>query len=310
MNMALSNLLPIFIAFVLGLNLKRVYERVNMGLVDKISNICLYLLLVLMGVTIGLIPDIMQNLSKVGINALSIAAGSSLSIAIVLKVLHIKIRAIEDKGELEKGQATAFDIMGYITDPLVLAGLVVLGFFAGYRGVIPSINYEMTISFFLYLLIFTIAIKISYSGISLKEIFLNKQNLVMTFFTVIASYFGAAIVSLFIPLSLTQSLAVSSGFGWYTLSGIMFTKMGDPLLGSVAFLCDLFREAIAFLLIPTLSRIGNENIAIGVAGSTAMDVTLPVIEKHCGVSYVPVALLSGGIITIIVPFLIPFFYSL
>lgn len=45
-----------------------------------------------MGITVGLIPDIMDKLSLVGINALCIATASSLSIAIVLKIFHLRTR--------------------------------------------------------------------------------------------------------------------------------------------------------------------------------------------------------------------------
>lgn len=311
MNIAITNLFPIFIAFVLGFNLKRIYSGLNMSIVGWASNLCLYCLLILMGVTIGLIPGIFQKLSLVGLNAISIAFASSLSIAIALTVFHIKTQSDSDNRiDLSTTQKASFDVMGYVKDPLQLGALVLIGFAAGVNKITPTLNYDIIISTLLYLLIFIIAIKLSHSGLELKSIFFNKKNIAMTACTVLASYFGAAVISFFIPLSLTQSLTVSSGFGWYTLSGILLTKMGNPLLGSVAFICDLFREVIALLLIPTLSRIGNGNVAIGVAGATAMDVTLPIIEKHCGVSYVPVALLSGGIITIIVPFLIPFFFSL
>ncbi|WP_425531594.1 lysine exporter LysO family protein [Chromohalobacter nigrandesensis] len=129
------------------------------------------------------------------------------------------------------------------------------------------------------------------------------------FFNCNSFIWGAFAASFFVPLSLSQTFAISSGFGWYTLSGILLTQLGDPLLGSIAFTSDLIRELFALLLLPMFARIGGGNVAIGVAGATAMDVTLPVIEKHCGSSYVPLALLSGGIITMLVPFLIPFFYS-
>lgn len=307
MSIALENLLPILAAFILGYNIRRVLPSLSMPLVDKISTVCLYSLLILMGVTIGQIPDIIKQMNHVGISALSVAFASSFAIAVVLAIFYSGISLT--KAESQVGQSS-FNIIGYIKDPLLLASLVVFGFVIGYRQYVPMIDYGLLISVLLYLLIFIIAIKLSNSGMSIKEIFFNRQNLVMTGLTVVASYLGAALVSLFIPLSLVQSLAVSSGFGWYTLSGLLFTKIGDPLLGSVAFLCDLFREVFALLLIPTLSRIGSGNVAIGVAGATAMDVTLPIIEKHCGISYVPVALLSGGIITVMVPFLIPFFFSL
>lgn len=308
MIIALSNLLPIFIAFLMGYKISLLPIKININVVNLLSNSTLYLLLLLMGVTVGFIPDITGKLSEVGFNAVCIAISSSLFIAVTLKVFYGRSHVTK---KCEVGdQRTTFNVASYIKDPLILGGLVILGFLFSYYNVIPNVNYDFTTSTLLYFLIFFIGIKLSTSGIKIGKIFLNKKNAYMTFLTIVSSYAGAAFVSLFIQLPLTQTLAISSGFGWYTLSGILFTKMDNALLGSVAFLCDLFREVIALLLIPTLSRIGNANIAIGVAGATAMDVTLPVIEKHCGVSYVPVALLSGGVITILVPFLIPFFYSL
>ncbi|ENM0555158.1 lysine exporter LysO family protein [Salmonella enterica] len=311
MYLAFSNLFPILVAFILGFNFKRIDFHISVRTVEKFSNCCLYSLLVLMGISVGTFPGIVEKLSLVGINALCIATASSLSIAITLKIFHVRTRhECGGDNNFRSDNSTSFNIINYIKDPLLLAGLVIIGFLSGYYHFIPDVNYEPVISWLLYLLIFVIAIKLSYAGVNILDILTNRGYILMICYTVIASYLGAAVVSIFLPMSFTQCLAVSSGFGWYTLSGILFTKMGDPLLGTIAFLCDLFREVIALLLIPTLSRLGNANIAIGVAGATAMDVTLPVIEKHCGVSYVPVALLSGGIITVIVPFFIPFFYSL
>lgn len=59
-----------------------------------------------------------------------------------------------------------------------------------------------------------------------------------------------------------------------------------------------------------LAKKGYAPIAIGICGATCMDVTLPIIEKYCAAVYVPVAFISGAIITVLVPFMIPFFYYL
>ncbi|MGB1322041.1 MAG: LysO family transporter, partial [Vibrio gallaecicus] len=49
---------------------------------------------------------------------------------------------------------------------------------------------------------------------------------------------------------------------------------------------------------------------IGYAGATAMDFTLPVIQTTGGVRCVPVAIVSGFILSILVPVLMLFFVSL
>lgn len=146
------------------------------------------------------------------------------------------------------------------------------------------------------------------SDVSLKAAMLSPASFILPLATIVGTLLGGLVVSQVLDLSLKNALAVSSGFGWYTLSGVMFTEMNEPILASIAFISDLFREVIALILIPILSRKNLSYVAIGAAGATSLDVTLPVIEKHCGSHFVPASLISGGVLTILVPVLIPFFY--
>ncbi|MBN2047332.1 MAG: LysO family transporter, partial [Anaerolineaceae bacterium] len=45
------------------------------------------------------------------------------------------------------------------------------------------------------------------------------------------------------------------------------------------------------------------------AGATAMDTTLPVIQKHAGKEYTLIAVYSGVILSLSVPILIPLIFS-
>lgn len=84
MLIALYSLLPIFLAFAGGLNLKKVVKNSNPSFFDKISMLSLYLLLLFMGATVGEIPDIKGQLSVAGFNALIIASGTSVVTFITL----------------------------------------------------------------------------------------------------------------------------------------------------------------------------------------------------------------------------------
>ncbi|HOT58944.1 MAG TPA: lysine exporter LysO family protein [Spirochaetales bacterium] len=107
-----------------------------------------------------------------------------------------------------------------------------------------------------------------------------------------------------------KGLALSCGFGWYSLSGVLITSMGDELLGMTAFIANMARETLALLLIPILAHTRIPYTAIGVGGATAMDVTLPLIEKSLGVDAVPVSFASGVVLSMLVPVLVPFFFKL
>lgn len=310
MLIALYSLLPIFLAFAGGLNLKKVFKNINASTFDKISGLSLYSLLLLMGATVGEIPEIKEKLLVAGFNALIIALGTSLvtfSALVLADKLSGKKWTHRHKAEQQNSRAGLLPILLPTLSQIATAAA---GFLIGFKGLMPDIDTGLIISLLLYLLIFAVAVKLSYSDISIKRVLLNKENLLLTLVTVLSSFAGAALAALFANMQIHEVLAVGSGFGWYTLSGTLFTKMGNPLLGTVAFLSDLFRGISALLLIPLMSRFGYSKALIGVSGSTALDVALPVIERYCGVAYIPFALLMGGITTLAVPFMIPFFYYL
>lgn len=88
--------------------------------------------------------------------------------------------------------------------------------------------------------------------------------------------------------------------------------MGDalgPVYGGASFLLELARELVAIVLIPLLiSR--YPLTAIGYGGATSMDFTLPIIQTTGGVKCVPIAIVSGFILSLLVPILMMFFVAL
>ena len=128
--------------------------------------------------------------------------------------------------------------------------------------------------------------------------------------TILGTYLGAFGLSFFTDFTIKQSLGLSSGFGWYSLSGIMISDLGYPILGSISFLSNIFRESFSFFLIPFFSNFGRRfyypSVCIG--GATTMDVTLPIIVTHFGTSVMIPTMYHGLFMTLIVPFLIPLFF--
>ncbi|MEI5710464.1 LysO family transporter, partial [Streptomyces brasiliscabiei] len=80
-----------------------------------------------------------------------------------------------------------------------------------------------------------------------------------------------------LDIPIYRALAMASGFGWYSLSGILMGDAFGPVYGGASFLIELMRELVALALIPMF--IGRKPCtSIGYAGATAMDFTLPVIQ--------------------------------
>ncbi len=119
------------------------------------------------------------------------------------------------------------------------------------------------------------------------------------------SLLGASIGSLFFTMSLKEVLVVGAGFGWYSLSSVIITQLYSAELGAIAFLANVFRELMAFVLIPFLAVHVGKIVAIAPGGATTMDSTLPIIAKMTDTSTAMIAFVSGLILTTMVPFLIP-----
>ncbi|ANC42867.1 lysine exporter LysO family protein [Hafnia alvei] len=236
----------------------------------------LYLLLVFMGATVGGIPDIKGQLSVAGFNDLIIASDTSVITFITLVAVGKLSGEKRPPRNASHLQNSLSNLLSIFLPTLSQFITVAAGFILGLKGLMPDLYADHIISLLLYLLIFSVAVKLSYSNISIKRVLLNKTNLWLTLVTILSSFMGAALASLFINVPLHEVLAIGSGFVWYTLSGTLFTKMGNPLLGTVAFLSELFRGISALMLIPLISRFGYSTATIAISGSTALDVTLPV----------------------------------
>jgi uncharacterized membrane protein YbjE (DUF340 family) len=91
---------------------------------------------------------------------------------------------------------------------------------------------------------------------------------------------------------------MASGFGWYSLSGILLTEFG-PVIGSAPSLTILPRAA-GHHADPGLVR-RSRSTALGLCGATSMDFTLPVLQRSGGVEIVPAAIVHAFILSLLVP---------
>lgn len=126
---------------------------------------------------------------------------------------------------------------------------------------------------------------------------------------IVSSWIGGIISAMILEIPVYRGLAMASGFGWYSLAGILMGDAFGPVYGGASFMIELLRELIALVMIPMLIR-SKPCTSIGYAGATAMDFTLPVIQTTGGVRCVPIAIVSGFILSLLVPILMLFFVSL
>ena len=192
---------------------------------------------------------------------------------------------------------------------MVVLGIL-LGLIGGGLGGDPLFaRAERLAEWALYALLALIGCQLRNSGMPLRQILLNRFGLAIALVLAATSLAGGLLAAPLLGLSWNEGLAMAAGFGWYSLSGILIGDRLGPLLGGVAFFNDLTRELLAFVLIPLAIR-RHAALAIGYGGATSMDFTLPVIQQHGGVACVPIAVVSGFILSLLSPPLILFFLSL
>ena len=118
--------------------------------------------------------------------------------------------------------------------------------------------------------------------------------------------------------SVADCLAVGSGFAYYSLSSILITQFKEPTLGlqlatelgTIALLTNIFREMMALVGTPLLSKYCGRLAPVSAAGVGSMDVLLPVITRYSGRDIIPLALLHGMLVDFSVPFFVSFFCQL
>jgi len=287
-------------------------------------SLALYLLLFSMGLRLGQSRDVLANLSLVGALAVSCTLFSSAG-TVVLHVLfipvyrrldrvgiHGDVKADDGASTLSLTGSRRLSLLFYnLRKPFLLLVLVVLGTAVGYLLPEIAVIRDGSIStVFLYILLFIIGLQMADSGHDLARFFTRPSLLVVPLVTIVGTLAGSLGTLAFDGMTPGRSFALASGFGWYSLSGVLIANLGDPMLGAASFLSNLLRETLAFLAVPLLRLTGRPESGIGVAGATSMDVTLPVIGDAWGPSFIPLSVAHGVILSLLVPFLVPLFMSL
>lgn len=188
----------------------------------------------------------------------------------------------------------------------IIAGAVMAGI-----GFIPNqiiSSGGVITEYFLYFLLVMIGIDLGNNRESLKTIFkADRFTVIVPLGTILGTIFGGYLASFIVNLSAKDSMAIASGFGWYSFSAVILAKERSADIGSIAFLTNVMRESMSFILIPLVAKYINKYAAVAPGGATTMDVTLPVIEKYAGKRIAVIGFMQGVILTGITPFVIPLF---
>ncbi len=193
---------------------------------------------------------------------------------------------------------------------LIIVSFFVAGVLLGVYDLLPEVLVNNDFSVYaLYALMFLVGISIGSDEKAINA--LRNQNLkifLVPLGTIVGTLVGVAVVSLFLEKrSLTDCLAVGSGFGYYSLSSIFITELKGAELGVIALISNIIREIFTLLFAPLLVMWFGKLAPIAAGGATTMDTTLPIITKFSGKEFVIIAISHGIMVDFTVPFLVTFF---
>jgi uncharacterized membrane protein YbjE (DUF340 family) len=289
-------LIPLIVGYLIPLR-----QLSALKLINRLLSWIVYVILFFMGISLAFLDNLATNL-------LSILHYSVITIGVILlcniAALFWLERVIPWKNHHHQEKLPSRIAMAL--ESLKLCGVVVLGFMLGLTGFAFLQHATEASEYTLIFLLFLIGIQLRNNGMTLKQIVLNRRGMMVAVIVVGSSLVGGVINAFILDLPLNTALAMASGFGWYSLSGILLTESFGPVIGSAAFFNDLGRELIAIMLIPGLVR-RSRSTALGLCGATSMDFTLPMLQRSGGLEMVPAAIVHGFILSLLVPIMMAFF---
>ena len=194
---------------------------------------------------------------------------------------------------------------------LVIVAFFVAGCVAGLFAPFDMTGSRMS-AYVLYALMFCVGVTLGNDRTLAERVRrLDPRLALLPVATAVGTLAGAALAA---PLlggwSLTDSLAVGAGFGYYSLSSIFIADLRGPELATIALLCNVMREIFTLLAAPLVARWCGPLAAVSIGGATTFDTTLPVITQAAGRPYAVVSIFHGCALDFSVPFLVTFFCTI
>lgn len=297
---ALLILAPLFLGFAIALERRWLMTAIHHAVEGLV-----YLILALLGLGLGQMEGLVNQLGQMAVQVATLVLTLLLANMLGLWLWHRwQPMAGRDSGEAGPTQYRRLFLAALKPLAAVLVG-VLLGHF-----LLPVVSWvEDLATWALMFLLLLIGLQLRNAGLSLRRLLMNRQGLGVALSLMVSSLIAGVVAMPMLALPWHDALALTSGFGWYSLSGIVVGDALGPAWGGVAFLNDVLREIIALAIIPLLIA-RRPAMAIGYGGATAMDFTLPIIRSSGGLDCVPVAIASGFILSFVSPILMGVLLSL
>lgn len=282
----------------------------------------IWLLLFLLGIEVGSNEMIVRSLPTLGVEALLLSSAATLSCCVLAWMLwrFSKNNTVQENAkneasaEKEGNPAEKEGLQGsslirglkVMKGSLIVEGFFIIGLLGGIEKMVPSWLLDGDVSFVaLCGLLLFVGLGIGLNPEMKKEVrSLSTRMALLPVVTIIGSWLGALLIWTVLHRTLSDCMAINSGFAYYSLSSIFITEYRGAELGTIALLANIIREMLTLLGAPLMARWFGPLAPISVGGATTMDTTLPILSQTLGQRYIALSIYHGFVVDFTVPFLV------
>ena len=329
-------ILFIFLGILSGVLCRKLSTGARISLTDvaarwqgRIVTWLIWLLLFLLGIEVGSNEMIMRSLPTLGVEALLLSSAATLGCCVLACMLwrvsknntvleNVKKETSADKEgnpvEKEGNPAEKEGLQGsslirglrVMKGSLIVVGFFVIGLLGGIEKMVPSWLLDGDVSFVaLCGLLLFVGLGIGLNPEMKKEVrSLSPRMALLPVVTIIGSWLGALLIWTVLHRTLSDCMAINSGFAYYSLSSIFITEYRGAELGTIALLANIIREMLTLLGAPLMARWFGPLAPISAGGATTMDTTLPILSQTVGQRYIALSIYHGFVVDFTVPFLV------
>lgn len=323
-------ILFIFLGILSGIFCRKLSSGACISLTDvterwqgRIVTWLIWLLLFLLGIEVGSNEMIVRSLPTLGVEALLLSSAATLGCCVLAWALwkvsknntaqeNAKKEALatvteeissEKEGLQESSLLRGLKVM---KGSLIVVGFFVIGLLGGIEKMVPAWLLDGDVSFVaLCGLLLFVGLGIGLNPEMKKEVrSLSPRMALLPVVTIIGSWLGALLIWTVLHRTLSDCMAINSGFAYYSLSSIFITEYRGAELGTIALLANIIREMLTLLGAPLMARWFGPLAPISAGGATTMDTTLPILSQTVGQRYVALSIYHGFVVDFTVPFLV------
>ena len=322
-------ILFIFLGILSGVLCRKLSTGARISLTDvaarwqgRIVTWLIWLLLFLLGIEVGSNEMIVRSLPTLGVEALLLSSAATLGCCVLAWILWrvLKNNTVQENAkketsaEKEGNPAEKEGLQGsslirglkVMKGSLIVVGFFVIGLLGGIEKMVPSWLLDGDVSFVaLCGLLLFVGLGIGLNPEMKKEVrSLSPRMALLPVVTIIGSWLGALLIWTVLHRTLSDCMAINSGFAYYSLSSIFITEYRGAELGTIALLANIIREMLTLLGAPLMARCFGPLAPISVGGATTMDTTLPILSQTLGQRYIALSIYHGFVVDFTVPFLV------